>query len=209
MITTILVWLSAFKDIIAIAVSTGFAGGMIAAWRSYRRRTRESTAMLTGLRDSVAELKPLMESVQYELKANGGGSLKDAIISMRNEQAVERVARRMMSNAAVLEVACRPDGSSVVLFASHAYIRLTGLTRDDCEHDGWVRAIHSADRDRVSKISRIAHDEGVVISTTYRIVHIHTGAVARVEHTGTPVLNYKSEVVGWVYVLIPTAAESA
>jgi len=90
-----------------------------------------------------------------------------------------------------------------VSFVSAAYVALTGLTKDDCEDMGWVRAVAPEDRDRVSMLAGHARRDGVVISTSYTAMNVLSGVRTLVDHTGTPVFNYAGVMVGWVVVLRP------
>lgn len=190
------------------------AGGALLAsgWRGYkayrahrarvRREHHEHAQQFATLTTAVSRMEPMVTSIQRELTANGGGSLRDAITDLRNQMAIDRAARRMVQNVPSLELGVA-DREPVVLAVSHAFVRLTGLTRDDCERDGWLRCVVPADRERVGQIVREAYESEHVVSTTYAVEHVHTRTATHVEHTGTPVLNYAGAVVGWIFVLRP------
>lgn len=190
----------------AVVVS-GWKGVQFVRSKLTARREAEARKMetLDALHRTVTHILPIVEDVQKELKANGGGSLRDAINEIRNEQALERAARRVMTNIASFEV--RVDGEGpTVLHVSPAYVHLTGLTRDDVEDDGWLRAVVPEDRERVSAAGARAYNEHKVFITTYTLQHVHTQERVLVEHTGTPVFNVVGDCVGWVGVLRPMGA---
>jgi len=169
----------------------------------YRTNEKGKSAKLDSLHTTVTEMGPLLRDIQYELKANGGGSLRDVIMEIRNEHAIERTARRVMSNIASFEVRIHEEGHSEVSFVSPQYVRLTGLTRDDAEDGGWIRAVALGDRERVMAMSEASWRNGTVMSTMYTLHNVLTGEETLVEHTGTPVFNYAGVSVGWVGVLRP------
>jgi PAS domain S-box-containing protein len=187
----------------AVVVS-GWKGVQFTRTKLAKRRETEASkvATLNALHSTVTHMLPIIEDVQKELKANGGGSLRDAINEIRNEQALERAARRVMTNIASFEV--RIDNEEArVLHVSPAYVHLTGLTREDVEDDGWLRAVVPEDRDRVGASGSRAYAENKVFVTTYTVQHVHTHERTAVEHTGTPVFNAAGLCVGWVGVLRP------
>ena len=208
-------WLVDTKEVLGVVIALITVS--TATWKGYkahrlrmlRKRAEEKAQreLLNNLSATVQRLEPMLQDVQHELKANNGGSLRDELVETRNEFAVERTARRVLTQAASFEVAVLPNNSSRVLFVSPAFVKMTGLTRDDAEDSGWVRAIHPNDRSRVQAEARIAFDEATVHSTTYTAQNVHTGSTTYVEHTGTPVLNSRGAMVGWIVMLIPRTHE--
>jgi PAS domain S-box-containing protein len=176
----------------------------VRAGRRQRQAANEAAqAQLRELSDTVTQqLLPAITGIQAQLVANGGGSLRDLITDLRNEHALERAARRVMTNVASFEVKVTGDEAQV-LHVSPAWVHLTGLTREDCEDDGWLRSVHEDDRDRVAAGASRAYREGKVFVTTYRTFNVHGGPAVRVEHTGTPVFNTAGHCVGWVAVVRP------
>jgi PAS domain S-box-containing protein len=189
-------------------VGLGTAAVRVTRYVRGRRQARQAATeaaqqQLRELAKTVTEqLLPAVASIQAQLQANGGGSLRDLLRDLRDEHALERAARRAMTNVASFEVKV-VDGESSVLHVSPAWVHYTGLTREDCEDDGWARAVHEEDRDRVMRMARRAMEDGKVFVTTYRLRNVHTNAVQRVEHTGTPVYNMLGDCVGWVAVVRP------
>jgi PAS domain S-box-containing protein len=172
-------------------------------WRLYgrwRRSRDERVQRIAYLTKAVDDILPIITDIQRELKTNSGSTLRDVVLEIRNEHAIERQARRVMSNLASFEYKLEKDDTHV-LHVSPQFVRLTGLTREDAEDDGWLRAVSEDDRDRVAHGFRRAMRESKVFVTTYTVVNIHTEANTRVEHTGTPVFNHAGDIVGWVGVL--------
>ena len=197
------------KIVIALA-SIGTSGTYTWRWAAAMRRQskqrvqaeQEHAEMLAAMADAVARIEPKIEEVKHQFTMNGGSTIHAAIQEIRNDQAIERTARRAMSDTPSIEVSIR-GGEMRVLFVSPAYVRITGLTREDCEHDGWVRSVVADDRARVTAAAAAAYEALNVFSTTYVVEHRHTRERVLVEHTGAPVFNYRNDVVGWFAILRP------
>lgn len=205
-------WLTETKEVVGVVLS--FVALGTATWKVYavwrtrnRNRCAEQDAQRTLLHAVCAATKriePMLADVQHELKANNGGSLRDQLTGICNELAVDRMARRLLNQSASFEILSLPhDGAHQVLFVSQAFIKLTGLAREDVEDSGWIRCVHPDDKHRVQGEARTAFDDGTVHSTTYTARNVHTGEDVYVEHTGTPVFNTRAALVGWVVLLVP------
>jgi PAS domain S-box-containing protein len=191
-------------SVLAVA-TTLYKGG---TW-ALRRRTALKTAeahkldVLNMVKDAVDRVGPLLQDIQSELKTNGGGSLRDAIHAIQDDLAVERAARRVSTAIPAFELALHRTGEFQVTYVSPAYVQLTGLTREDTEDAGWLRAVAPEDRDRVSQLSAAAMHDHYVMTTTYVVQHVHSGRRVAVEHTGYPIFSLRDQCVGWYGVLRP------
>ncbi len=206
---------STIKLLLSLGAAAGTVGtASVKLWRNRKARIKAyhenedaKNLKLDNLGTTLDSLTPKIADIQYELKANGGGSLRDIITQMRNESAVERTARRLMNNVASFETLIMNGQEHEVSFVSLAYVAMTGLTRDDSEDGGWVRGIAPEDRDRVSMLAHNSMTKGIVFSTVYTAQHVTTGTQTVVEHTGTPVFNYAGVVVGWIGIMRPIAGK--
>ncbi len=158
-----------------------------------------------------ATLVPLVWWVVKKLKARGAQQvyiidslkkLQEAVLEMSANLAVDRVARRTAVATAMFETLMTEDNQRV-LYTSPGFTRLTGLSREDCENEGWIRCVHSTDRDRVARLARRAFEDETVMSTIYTVQNVQTGKKTLVEHTSAPALNAGMSVVGWVGHLNP------
>ena len=200
--------LDSTQKAIAILVGLGTLGGLLlklykkASTKHLERRKLDSerAEKLDDLALTVERLVPMLRDIQKELQPNGGSSLRDTINEIRNEQAIEQQARRVMSMVASFEYKVSATQSRV-LHVSPEFVRITGLTREDADHDGWLRAVADEDRERVAQGATRAMREQRVHVTVYNVRHVYTAIRARVEHVGTPVFNAEAEMVGWVGVL--------
>lgn len=198
-----------------VTAAAGIAATSIKSWRWFasRRRTAQKAeahkvAVMLDVQQAVARFEPVLADIQHELKANGGGSLRDVIVEIRNEHAIERTARRLISNLASYEVSVKDGHEDKVLFVSPAYVRMTGLTAEEAEDGGWIRSVAPEDRERVWSRAHQSITTGTVFSITYSLVNVLTGETTMVEHTGTPVFNYAGRIIGWVGVLRPRVTRS-
>jgi len=211
-------------DMLNAKEMVGLIGGsvtvLVAAWKikkdtrvwlaTKRSITSTRNAVLSDLSEAIKRIEPALLDVQTQLRVNGGSTLRDAVNELRNEYAVERAARRVVSNVASLEMGINPlSGDMSVLFVSAAFSRLSGLSRDDCEHDGWLRAVEDEQRERVTRVARESMESQSVMSVRYVVQHVYTRGRTRVEHTGTPVLNMRGAFVGFVVVITPLEEDVA
>lgn len=195
-------------------VIAGVKGGH-ALWKrnADARHARLSTTIETAIaplvaavvanRASIDAMGKTVDSIRRQVYTNGGSTIVDKIDSLHREVALSKAAQRQVSNVASFEVE-GTKGHERVSYVSHAFTRLTGLSREDCERVGWIRAVHDADKDRVGMIAAESFEDGTVMQTRYRVQNVYTDETTLVEHTGTPVYDSKQEtVLGWVGVLLP------
>lgn len=157
---------------------------------------------------TINTLMTQVEEIHRELQPNGGGTLRDAIVSIRNNQARERASRRLLIDTANMEVVVDPTtGDAEISYVSPAYVRLTGLSRDEANNWGWTRALAVEDRERVTELARQSFADEAVMMTTYTLVNVHNGTRTAVHHMGTPIFNHAREVIGWAAVMkeLPTS----
>ncbi len=164
-----------------------------------RERDARSQAILTRL-DTLAEG---VGQIAHEVRDNGGSSLKDVVREIRSSLALEVSARRVTETRAIWERRVQHDGTIVPVYVSPEWTHLTGLTREDTENGGWMRAIASADRERIVANAMEAWDDGRMFQAEYDVVNVLTGVRTAVRHRSTPVLDARGRIVGWVGHLQP------
>lgn len=195
----------------AVGVITGIvaAGWKVVPWtRDRLRARRDADAAHAKRRAEVAagveSLLNDMKFVRAELQENGGGSVKDAVLAFRSELALERAARRAAWGQAAYEVQIHADGQLSVLHVTPQWTALTGLSRDEAAMEGWTRSVHPDDRERVKHSALEALEAGTVFVASYRLQNVRTYQECFVEHIGTPVLDRRNRLVGFVGVVTPT-----
>lgn len=98
----------------------------------------------------------------------------------------------------------KTDPSGALVSANPAAVRLLGMTVAEMTGDGWVRAIHPEDRQRVFRewFDCVAHrrEFGPMI---YRYLHPTTKEVTMVEAVATPCVDMDGDVLSWVATLVP------
>jgi PAS domain-containing protein len=174
------------------------------AYITFSRSTKERLALLTATSEAIARMEPALAGVQREVTANGGASLKDVVTSMRDEIIVERTARRVLSTHANYEVSIPPATGIVQMqYVSPEFVVLTGLSRDECDRDGWVRFVAAEDRERVQRLAIHAQQNGHVFSIDYIGENVQTGNRVGITQVGTPIISPKGVVIGWIGVMRP------
>jgi PAS domain S-box-containing protein len=130
----------------------------------------------------VVELHSKVDTILKELTPNGGGSIKDAVTSMRED------VRKLKTNVAVLRDGLRfslglqptavfeTDAHGLCTNASPALCDMFGKTHEEMIGLGWLAAIHSAEeRDRAWVNWRSAVESGVPYKDRYLIHNEKTG----------------------------------
>jgi PAS domain S-box-containing protein len=75
--------------------------------------------------------------------------------------------------------------------------RITGQSREELEHGGWVDAVHPADRARIQTVWNKALEQKVAFETDYRILN-SDNAYQHFEVSGVPVLNSDGSFRIWI-----------
>lgn len=93
-----------------------------------------------------------------------------------------------------------PNGDLVF---DNGWCELTGTTLAENAGDGWLRTIHSEDRDVARAAWRLAVDSGRSYSTTYRVRRTD-GHYVRMDVKAHPHLDEHEAVVEWIGVCVPS-----
>lgn len=174
------------------------------AYATFSQSTKDRLTLLTATSEAIARMEPALAGVQKEVTANGGASLKDVVTSMRHEIIVERTARRVLSTYANYEVSIHPTTAHVqVQYVSPEFVVLTGLSRDECDRDGWARFVIAEDRERVQRLAYDAQAHGHVFSIDYIGENVQTGRRVSITQVGTPIISPTGTVIGWIGVMRP------
>lgn len=128
-------------------------------WHASRREMRAALMQLPQVVRTVGHLNALdqgLTSILYELKPNGGGSLRDTIerisdrtIALQREHAllVEEVRAHMdRDDACAVFVA---DAQGQQTWASRSYLRWVNRSREEVLGRGWINTVYPDDRERV------------------------------------------------------------
>jgi PAS domain S-box-containing protein len=148
-----------------------------------------------------------VEKILKEVQTNGGGSLKDAVLSMSskiNEISfmVDKNASSKKSILNILGLMCDGVGSYETdekgncTFVSQKWSEITSIYDSDAMGNGWINAIHPEDRDDVTLEFATAVRQERNFSMTYRLAK--TGEMV-VSYCFPLVVNKK--VVGFIGVL--------
>lgn len=112
------------------------------AWgHSFGSRGRKIDAIL-------CQLDEKLDKISSEVHHNGGGSLKDIVVEMKEHNMKIDAFLRAQLN--IYDVAIvRTDKEGNLYAINRQYQRLTGLSLEEVQGDGWVYAIHPDDREKV------------------------------------------------------------
>lgn len=98
----------------------------------------------------------------------------------------------------------KTEPSGALIYANPAAVKMLGMTVAELTGDGWVRAVHPEDRDRVFKewreSIRTKREFGPVI---YRYIHPTTREETLVEAVATPWMDLDGDILSWVATVVP------
>jgi len=141
-----------------VTTLVALGGGVYAIW----------TRVIKPVIDWLKRMAGLLETVEKELKPNGGSSLRDAInrIELRQIIADEKAqAMEMDSIKGVWEA----DTKGRYIHTNRTYQKITGLSSEATHGYGWLNAIHKDDREGVLKDWEQAVSQQREFYQTFRI----------------------------------------
>ena len=181
-------------ELVGLVSAGGAALGIVV--RHMLRVKRRVSALLAQWLGLLADVA----SVKREVTTNGGSSLKDAVTEIANGVAIDRAARHLAIDTATYELIW--DGlAHRTVYVSSEWIRLTGLSPADTEHEGWALSVAPSDRARVMATAASAAETGSVFFARYHLENVATHVQVHIDHIGTPVVTKTGAVIGWVGVL--------
>lgn len=141
-----------------------------------------------------------IDEIKKQLKTNGGGSLKDAIIRIeRTTETTNRdvsilkgreEARMYLDSEPMFE--CDTDGYAS--FLNKALLDILGMNIGECIGYGWLKAVKQNEQDRVLKEWKLAIRSGKEFSSFYTFINQRTKVEtkvhgkARIERMGNEIL---------------------
>lgn len=198
------------------------AGGcLLGTWRYGIQPARRK---VQSIRASWAQAAASLARVERELQPNGGSSLRDSVdqiaLGLRTVKSEARVMRAMQraiasspSNSALFET--DPKGECV--WASSAWVTLTGEPAEASMGWGWMNAIHQDEREAVTNEWNLAAEQHRAVNGTFRVCRAQCApsreicapqdqnlrGCSTVRYTATPVFGDQNEVLGYVVVAVP------
>jgi PAS domain S-box-containing protein len=130
------------------------------------------------------------------------GVITDVTESKQAEEALRESRRHFQTLAEVSPVGIfRTDALGRTTYVNPRWCQITGLSAAQAMGDGWLRAVHPEDRERLSQGWRGATDSLVVSDADFRFVHAD-GTVAWVTGQAVPEKDQDSRVVGYVGTVV-------
>jgi PAS domain S-box-containing protein len=187
------------------AVTTALASGAAVGARWLRRALAARAQREQLLSIQLPDLITQMRRVHAELVPNGGGSIKDAILRIEQRQLLsERRTWALLADAPTAIFEAGVDGR--VRSVNQTFARWAGRDRDDLVGHGWLAAIASADRDRVSHAWRTAVREQREFRESYRLQPDDDGPLIPVVCATHVVRGEREELLGFIGTLTKRAA---
>jgi len=134
---------------------------------------------------NIEIFKKATEITNYELKTNGGKSIKDVLLKVYGlvQELVDKEDIAFyLDNQPKLEY----DSNGYCLKANYKWRELTGLSENDAEGRGWYKAIHEGDRDRVADKWEDTVNRGFEFEDTYRIINRNNAEIHWVKGVAIP-----------------------
>jgi PAS domain S-box-containing protein len=126
---------------------------------------------------------------------------RDVNTKARRDRAQEALHEREIAFAALAKVApvgiLRFDANGRCNYVNDRWTEITGLTIDEAIGDGWRRAIHAKDRQRVADHWLRMHENGELFREEYRISRAD-GALRWVLAEGAELRSYSGERLGFI-----------
>lgn len=132
--------------------------------------------------DDVVKIGSDIKEINKELKTNGGNSIKDIVIKLKNDfTALLTIEKKIDSKQnAILNFLGTKDISNGLgfyetdrvgncKFVTHRWCEITGLTETECVDKGWLVAIHEDDRENVCNEFYLAISQSRPFVMNFRI----------------------------------------
>lgn len=128
------------------------------------------------------------------------------------QQMLDQITEQGVMIQSVINVQHYPiiktDSKGSLIQINVAGVKLLGMDVPELKGNGWVDAIHPEDRLAVLEAWTDSVRESVPFGPiNYRYKHPKTGHVTMVEAVATPVLNLNKEIISWVAIIVPLAAD--
>ena len=164
-------------------------------WKSITYPIRGTERKIETLSSQHAEMLKKLDIILEQFSPNGGATVKDSLNRIEKRQAINEVMSVTLANSMNIPMfKTESDGSCV--WASKAYLNLTGRSLEDTLGFGWILAIKSSDRSEVREEWGEAIKEKTHFEKVFSIIHAEGGEI-RVSCRASPSL-LNNAIVSWV-----------
>ena len=177
------------------AAILGALGAIGVTWRVVPATVR-ALARFTHVCDRLDAIDEQLATIVYEMRPNGGGSIKDAVRRIEVKLSRAKSMQRLMleaSDTAHYET----DEHGANVWANEACARLLGVQVSDFEGAAWRNCIHQDDRQMVGR----EWGEAVADGRTYSLRHRFVLPNGTTIHVLTTAERFEG---GWLGTIIPT-----
>lgn len=155
---------------------------------------------------ALAAIVPKVELLVAELSPNGGTSIKDKI--NRIDLAVRVIDFRNRSMQELLDEGIyEADPSGMCTYANRMASHLFGLTPEEMQGTGWLRALDDDDRLHQWNAWLRATEAGIPYSAEYNIINQITGSVLRVRTRAAAIKDHAGRTIGYYGSIHPVEVE--
>lgn len=188
----------------------------VVAEAAYLARLEERVVMILATGEALATL---VNEVRYQVLPNGCGvgnlrgevtatrhdvdAVKTGLDSLRITVSAEQAARRGTNTAAVWEGRVDAEGNVICAYVSPEWTRITGLSKEDTDNQGWMRCVHPMDKDRIRAAALYASDHGTIFAEEYAIRHASNFTITPVECVSTPNCDSHGTIHTWIAIMRP------
>jgi PAS domain S-box-containing protein len=166
------------------------------------RKLRQPFRMEYRLRRADGEYRWVINAASPRLAQDGHflgyiGSVIDITEEKKKEEALrtsERLYRAIGESIDYGVWVCDPEGRNT--YASESFLKLVGLTQEQCSNDGWLEVLHPDDRERTMSAWRECARTGGNWDIEHRFKGVD-GAWHPILARGVPVRNATGEITAW------------
>jgi PAS domain S-box-containing protein len=163
-----------------------------------KHRTREGREVIVSAR---LQLVPDANAVERVLEIN-----RDITESKRVEEALrasERLYRAIGESIDYGVWVCAPDGRNI--YASESFLKLVGITQQECSDFGWGNVLHPEDAERTIAAWRECVRTGGIWDIEHRFLGVD-GQWRSILARGVPVRDEAGEIVYWAGINLDISA---
>lgn len=162
------------------------------------KATKTNSEDINKLANQMSNFEKKFEK---ETHTNGGSTLKDDLKLIKNQVLLNTKMTEALSYLDPNPV-FKTDSNGNFTFVNYKYLQLAGFqTQEDALGHGWLKAVHTEDRDRVEKEWTEAIRTESVFESEFRYENLITGKLFMVSTRTTPVRDSNKDIISYIGVL--------
>lgn len=180
---------SILTNLVAAITLIAFGFGAIKYYFLFKKTAEEMSKNYAEMKKQNSEnmelFKKATEITNYELKTNGGKSIKDVLLKVYG-LVQELVDKEDIAFYLDSQPKLEYDSNGFCTKANYKWRELTGLSENDAEGRGWYKSIHEGDREKVADQWEDTVNRGFEFEATYRIVNRNNADIHWVKGVAIP-----------------------